>query len=240
MPLASTSVPHTATGPVAVEKRSYWPCAVISLMVALMVLPGALRGQGFLEQFSYDDLGFSAVGLEAGIVWSDRLTTEWSGGLRMDYGMIAPRIRVLVGGSYFKAVLNQDEIDEFEESILRVIDDPTGDATIDIGEITWADLQLNTDLQYLVPAGPRYFFYFGLGMAAHIRNGSGAAIDGTFVEDALSTITAAAVGSIGVEIAAAEQLHLVLDTRGSLSSELRTLSVRLGAMYRIRPLLPDE
>jgi hypothetical protein len=35
-------------------------------------------------------------------------------------------------------------------------------------------------------------------------------------------------------------LHLVLDTRGSLSSELRTLSVRLGAMYRIRPLLPDE
>lgn len=213
------------------------PAALMVGLFLAVLTPGALRAQGFLEQFSYDDLGFSAVGAEAGIVWSDHLTTEWSGGVRLDYGMIAPRIRVLFGGSYFKALINQDEILEFEQSILRVIDDPTGDATIDIGDITWADLQLNADLQYLVPAGARYFFYFGLGLAAHARKASGAAIDGTFVEDALNTIAAAAVASAGVEIAAADQLHLVLDTRGNLSSELRTLSVRLGAMYRIRPLL---
>lgn len=227
---------RVAGGPTAGSPR--FPAMLVVVLLVMISLPGEVRAQGFLEQFSYDDLGFSAVGAEAGIVWSDQLTTEWSGGIRLDYGMIAPQIRVLFGGSYFKGLINEDEILQFEQSILRVVDDPTGDATIDIGEITWADLQLNADLQYLVPAGARYFFYFGLGMAAHVRRGAGGAIEGTFVEDALNTIAAAAVGSVGVEIAAAEQLHLVLDTRGSLSSELRTLSVRLGAMYRIRPLLP--
>ena len=203
--------------------------------IALLVAPQSLGAQGFLDEFSYEGLGLVGIGLDVGPVASDRVTTEVSIGVLVDYGMIAPRVRVLFGVNYFKGELDQNEIDNFKDRLLLLIRDPTGEATVDIGQIRWSNLEATLDLQYVFPSGPRYFTYLGLGMGVHIRNGSGAAIDGTFVEDALDTITASADLSLGVEVALTNRIHFTTNVRGVLSSELLIASARAGFMYRIIP-----
>jgi hypothetical protein len=207
----------------------------ILLTAALLITPVSVRAQGFLDEFSYEGLGFSGIGFEVGPVASDRVTTEVSFGLRVDYGMIAPRVRVMFGANYFKGELDQDEIADFESRVLQIVQDPTGDATVDIGQIGWSNLEATLDLQYIFQSSPRYLTYIGLGLGAHLRNGSGSAIEDTFVEDALDTIAASADLSLGLEIALTDQFHFTTDLRGVLSSELLLASARAGFMYRILP-----
>ena len=200
--------------------------------VAALVAPPALAAQDFLDQFSYEGLGLVGVGIDVGRVASDRLTSEWSVGVRVDYGMIAPRVRVMLAASYFKGELASDEIAEFESSLQRVVRDPTGDAVIDIGRITLANLAAMVDLQYMFMTSERFTSYAGVGFGIHLRNGAGAAIDNTFVEDALDTVAAAASGTIGIEVALTQLIHVMTEIRGGLSSELLLASVRAGVLYR--------
>lgn len=202
------------------------------LIAVLLSVPRLLSAQAFLEQFSYEGLGLAGIGVEVGGVASDRLTTEWSVGLRVDYGMFAPRIRLMFGASYFKGDLGQDEIDEFERRLEGVVRDPTGDAVIDVGQITWANLETTLDLQYLFPKGS-YTTYVGVGLGIHVRNGSGVAIEDTFVEDALDTVAAGVNGTLGIQIVVTDQVHFTTEVRAGLSGELRQVSARAGFMYRL-------
>lgn len=202
------------------------------LAVAVLLVPGPVVAQSFFDEFSYDGLGFAGIGIAVGPTASDRVTTEVSGGLQIDFGMFAPKVRVMFGLNYFKGQLKQSEIDAFQNKLLEVVTDPTGDATIDLGQITWANLAATLDLQYLFATGQRYAAHVGVGLGAHIRNGNGPAIDGTFVEDALDTIAASADLSLGFQFAVSSRLHLTTDFRGSLSSELLSASGRAGFMYR--------
>lgn len=206
--------------------------AGIRLTLILLAAPQAALAQSFLEQFSYDGLQFSGIGVDAARVWSDRLSPEWSGGLRIDYGLAAPRVRVMLGASYFKGQLNADEITEFEASLRRVVTDPTGDATVTVGQIDWAAFEGSVDLHYLFPTAGRVLAYTGLGLGVQLWNGSGAAIDGTFVEDALDTIVAGLAASAGLEVAVSNAVFATIEGRGGLTSELRTASLRLGMLYR--------
>lgn len=203
------------------------------LAVLGLFLPGTLSGQGFLEQFSYEGLRLSGIGIEFGAVVSDRLTTEPTWAVRIDYGLIAPKVRVLIGGSYFRGDFNADEIAQFESRLRRVVRDPTLEFAIDVGTITWADFEGSLDLQYLFQPAARVIPYVGLGLGVHVRDGDGTAIDGTFVEDALDTIAAGATLSLGTEIVLAPRVRLTADLRGVLTSELRTASARGGLMFRI-------
>ncbi len=205
----------------------------LPIAAVLLLTSGSATAQSFLEQFSYEGLGFSGIGFDIGPVGSDRLTTEVSGGVRVDYGMIAPRVRVMFGANYFKGQLNQEEIVEFETQLLQNVQDPTGDATVDVGEITWSNIEATLDLQYVFPSGPRFLTYIGLGIGAHVRNGSGTAIDNTFVDDALDTIAASADLTLGIEFALSDNVNFTTDIRGTLSSELIMASARAGFMYRI-------
>jgi hypothetical protein len=189
--------------------------------------------QGFLEQFSYEGLRLSGVGVELGVIASDRLTRELSPAVRVDYGMVAPNVRVLLGVAYSRGDFNAEEIAAFEAQLRRIVDDPTGDFTIAVGRVTLTDVQADLSLQYLFDAGARLTTYLGGGVAVHIRNGTGDAIDDTFVEDALDTIAAGLVASLGAQFALTRSLHLTADFRGGLTSELRTASARGGMMIRL-------
>jgi hypothetical protein len=205
------------------------------LALGLLVLPGQLGAQGFFDEFSYEGLGPSGLGVELGTVISDRLDQTFSGALRFDAGMIAPRVRVLVGLAYFKSNFKASEIQKFEDNILSIIDDPSGDATVNVGEVSWASLQADMDLQYLVPIASRLMGYAGLGLGLYLRNGSGAAIEGTFIEGALDTFAAGATASMGLEAAITRRVSLTGDVRGMLTGELLSASFRAGLQYRFRP-----
>jgi hypothetical protein len=204
-----------------------------SLLTAalLAAAPAAVRAQGFLDQFSYAGLRLAGIGIEMGGVVSDRLTSAASPAVRVDYGMIAPRVRVLLGASYFKGNFNASEIAKFTQRLRGLVSDPTNDFTINVGQIRWSDLETDLDLQYLFPNGP-VETYVGLGLGVHVRNGNGTAINGTFVEDALDTIVAGLNLSAGAMVPVTPALAFTADLRGSLTSELRSASARAGLMLR--------
>lgn len=204
---------------------------LLALCAVLSLAPAALRAQGFLEQFSYAGLRLSGVGIELGAIGSDRLTTETSVGLRMDWGFIAPKVRVLLGGSYFRGLFETQEIRTFENRLRLVVTDPTQDFTINVGDITWATLEADLDLQYLF-AAQRLTTYLGLGIGVHVRDGDGVAIEGTFVEDALDTVEAGLNVSLGWAFQVIPHVQLTVDLRGSLTSELRAAAARGGLMFR--------
>ena len=197
----------------------------------MLLLPGSVWAQGFWDQFSYEGLRFAGIGLEAGALWSNRLTTEPVGALRIDFGNFAPKVRVLVSASYFKGRFRQEEIDEFERQLEDIIDDPT--VTVDLGTITWADFGLALDFHYLFEPARRVRPYAGLGLGLHLRNGDGEAINGTFVERALDMVDVGVIGSLGFEIGLTESLVLTADARGEVTTELLTASVRGGLTYRL-------
>jgi hypothetical protein len=200
----------------------------------LSIVPSfQLSAQGVLNQFSYDNLRFSGIQVDAGPLGSSELRGAVVAGLRIDYGMIAPRVRVLLGLSYFRSEFDNEARTRFEQRIRQFVIDPANDDTIRVGRISWSDLTADLDLQYVIPQGRGVTTYIGVGTSVHLRNGSGAAIEGTFVEDALDEVTAGLNAMIGAEIALSKSWRFTLDGRGVISSGLSTVSLRSGIMYRI-------
>ncbi|HYK82531.1 MAG TPA: hypothetical protein VEU55_05250 [Gemmatimonadales bacterium] len=197
---------------------------------ALMGAP-ALGAQALLEQFSYENLKPSALQLDGGPLGGNNIRGTFTGGVRLDYGFIAPHVRVLVGVSYFKADFSSAAVARFEQRLQSVVIDPTHDDTIRLGRISWSDLTGDLDLQYVLPQGRAVTAYLGLGLGAHVRHGTGSAINGTLVQDALNEITAGLNGTLGAEFGA-RRWRVTLDVRGVLSSGLSTASLRTGVMYR--------
>jgi hypothetical protein len=193
---------------------------------------GAAPAQAVLNQFSYDNLRLSAVQLDIGLLGASQLQGTVVGGLRLDYGLIAPKVRVLLGLSYFKSQLDQETRDGFEQRIRNLIDDPTNDYTINVGRIYWSAAVADLDLQYVLPQGRTVTTYLGLGVGIHFRNGSGTAIAGTFVEDALDEIAVAGNISLGGEVRLSRAWRWTWDTRGVVSTGLTTIGLRIGIMYR--------
>jgi len=189
-----------------------------------------LSAQGVLSQFSYENLKPSALQFDIGPLGGTNVRGALTGGVRMDYGLIAPHIRVLLGLSYFKADFSSTAEARFAQRLDSVVN-PTRKDTIDLGRITWSDVTGDVDLQYVLPQGRGVTAYMGIGIGAHIRHGSGPAINGTFVQDALNEITAGLNGTIGAEVGA-RHWRVTFDARGVLSSGLSTVSLRTGVMYR--------
>ncbi|HEY6854176.1 MAG TPA: outer membrane beta-barrel protein, partial [Gemmatimonadales bacterium] len=145
---------------------------------------------------------------------------------------VAPNVRVLFGLSYFKANFSARETQKFAAKLAQLVNDPDSNFTVDVGTISWSDLTGDVDLQYRIPQSRTVIAYLGLGAGVHVRHGSGQAIAGTFVQDALSDVTAAFNGSVGAEFAVDRNVRLTLDGRVVWTSNLSTVSLRGGLMYR--------
>jgi hypothetical protein len=204
---------------------------LLALGAAWLLGPRALTAQGLLEQFSYENLKPSALQLDLGPLGGNNVRGTLAGGLRLDYGRIAPRVRVVLGLSYFKAEFSTAARQRFVQRLRGVVSDPDSNYTINLGPMTWSDLTGDLDLQYVLPQGRAVTAYMGVGLGIHVRHGSGPVINGTFVQDALNEITAGLNGTLGAEIGA-NRWRFTLDARGVLSSGLSTVSLRTGVMYR--------
>jgi hypothetical protein len=202
-------------------------------IASLTVYPATrLTAQGVTREFSYDELRPTGLQFDVGVIGASRLRSAPVGGLRLEYGRIAPRVRVLLGLSYYRSEFSSDAIARFEERITELVNDPEGNATVDIGEVDWSDLTGDVDLQYILPQGRTVTAYIGLGLGVHLRNGTGAAISGTFLEDALDDVAIGLNGTLGAEFAVESRWHVALDARVALLSDHTTASLRGGLMYR--------
>ena len=204
------------------------------LVLLLSLCPSAhLPAQGVLNQFSYEELRLSGIQLDMGILGASELTGTTVGGLRIDYGRIAPKVRLLLGLSYFRSQFDQQSRRRFEARLDSIVNPGTSDS-IDLGRIRLGDLIGDVDFQFVFPQGKGITAYVGAGVSIHARNGSGGSINGTFVEDALDVITAGLNGTIGFEFNLSPAWRFTLDGRGMLSSGLNTASLRTGIMYRLK------
>jgi len=190
-----------------------------------------LTAQKILEQFSSENLVASAVGIDVGVLAGADIRGTRTAGLRVDFGRVAPSIRVLVGASYFQADLSGAALQRFAQRVKSVVIDPLGEDSIALGRITWSDLTGDLDLQYVMPQGQAVTAYMGLGLSVHVRHGSGPAINGTFVQDALNAITAGLNGTLGAEFGSG-RWRFALDGRGVVASGLSTVALTAGARYR--------
>src|SRR5256886_13843084 len=202
----------------------------VGLLAILLTVgrPDRLSAQGFLSKFSYDNLKPSALQVDLGPVGGNNIRGALTGGLRLDYGFIAPHVRVLLGVSYYKADFSSAARARFEQRLRSVVIDPSADDMIRLGRITWSDVTGDLDLQYVLQ-GRAVTTYLGIGLGAHVRHGSGPAINGTFVQDALNSVTAGLNGPIGTE-GRAKRSRFTLEARGLLSSGRSTASPRHGGL----------
>ena len=184
------------------------------------------------QDFSSEDLRLRAIGLDFGVLAGTNILGTGTAALRFDIGTVAPRARVVLGLSFFRTNVSSTALHRFEQRLQSVVIDPSGDDTVRLGEITWGDLIADLDVQYLMPQGRAVLVYSGLGLSVHARNGTGTAIRGTFVEDALDGITAGLNAMLGAEFGA-KRWRLAVEGRGVLASGLSTASINMGVRYRV-------
>ena len=96
-------------------------------MVLLLQTAGPadrLTAQKILEQFSSENLVASAVGIDVGVLAGADIRGTRTAGLRVDFGRVAPSIRVLVGASYFQADLSARRVKLFFKPFLAILERP--------------------------------------------------------------------------------------------------------------------
>lgn len=206
----------------------------IACLAALALVPAVLGAQAVLEQFSYDALRPTGLQVDAGMLVSGDLENTLVAGVRLDGGRLAPRFRVLVGLSYFRSDFDASATARFEQRLRDIVNDPSGDDTITVGRVTWADVVADLDVQYALAESAAGAVFVGGGISVHFRNGSGPAIAGTFVEDALDEIGAGLNGMVGGELRLVGPWRAAGEVRGVVASGLSSASLRVGVMYRFR------
>ena len=195
-----------------------------------------------LADFDYENLSFRGIGGDWGYIYPTRVEETESYTLRIDLGYLGPGLRIVPSVTHWSSFLKGDEVDELEASVERLIADqmPGIPPPIDLGVIEWSDLAIEVDAQVVwrVPFGVLTFA--GLGGGVHILNGDGAAINGTFVEDLLDSVTPGGNLHLGFEFPVHENLRLRSQARYEVLGDLQYLQIAFGGQVMVGPSHPGE
>ena len=212
-----------------------------------MGITAALMGWGAtpiqaqqLDEFDYENLQFRGIGLEVGYILPTRVDATPVFGGRIDLGYLGPGFRVVPTISYWSSSFERAEVAELETQLETLIGRETGNPVdVDLGTITWRDLSLGVDGQYVwsVPSIGALTFA-GIGMTAHLLNGEGEAIRDTFIEDLLDAVSAGFNAHVGIEVPMSERTRLYGRTKYEYMSDLRYFEFRLGGQIMVGPSLP--
>jgi hypothetical protein len=210
-------------------------------LVAALGLAKPASGQE-LADFDYENLSFRGVGIDWGYMWPSRVEPTQSVGIRMDMGYLGPGLRVVPSIHYWSSPFQHDEVAELEDRVASLVADQTGGPppSVDLGTITWTDIKLGLDTHVVwrVPYG--VLTYAGVGAAAHLLNGDGDAVNGTFVEDLLDSVTAGFNFHAGAEYPLSDQFRIYGQGRYELMGDLQYFQVQSGLQLMIGGPAPGE
>lgn len=207
---------------------------LVALGLLGLVAPATLDAQ-ILADYDYEDLAFRGVGVDWGYVWPNKVESTPTYGLRFDFGYLGPGLRIVPSIQYWSSTVQAEELDRLAGQLSSL---PTA-GTIsagDLGPIDWNNLTIGLDGQFVWTTPLEVFAYLGLGAGLHVMNGSGNAIEGTFVEDLLDTATAGLAASAGLEYSPIERVRLYTEARYTLLSDIRYPGIRIGGAF----MLPRE
>ena len=215
--------------------------ATLGLCAAMMLSASAALAQD-LADFDYENLSFRGFGPEWGYIWPDRVEPTQSLGVRMDLGYLGPGLRIVPSVHYWTSTFKASEVRELEDRVESLIVQQTDVPApqVDLGVIDWSDLHLAVDAQVVwrVPYG--ILTFAGLGVGAHMLNGAGPAIDGTFIEDLLDSVSAGFNVHGGLEVPVVERFRLNGQARYEILGDLRYAQVRFGGQFMIGASAPGE
>jgi len=214
---------------------------IVGAMLAVAVLAPAARGQD-LADYDYENLRFRGVAAEWGYLWPTRVEATESWGVRLDLGYLGPGLRIVPSITYWKSTFKASEVRDLEERVASLISTQTDEPppAVDLGVIDWRDVALAVDAQLVwrVPYGVLTFA--GLGGSAHLLDGAGTAVDDTFVEDLLDSVTAGFNVHAGLEYPWASWLRLYGQARYEVLGDLRYPQVRFGGQFMFGPPAAGE
>jgi opacity protein-like surface antigen len=195
-----------------------------------------------LADFDYTNLSFRGVGVEWGYLFPTRVEPTQSVGVRVDMGYLGPGVRIVPSVTYWSSRFKRSEVAKLEDRVAELVVTQTGEPRpqVDLGDIDWSDVALALDAQVVwrVPYGMLTFA--GLGAAAHILNGHGAAINGTFVEDLLDSVTAGFNLHAGLEYPATDHVRIYGQGRYEVLGDLQYFQLRFGTQLMIGRPAPGE
>ena len=217
-------------------KRMVWVAA------ALLCWPGLLSGQTSLADYDYENLSFRGFSVEGGYILPNRVDPAYSFGGRLDLGYLGPGLRIVPGFSYWSSTMVDSEVEKLEGKVNDLIRNEVGAgfSGVDLGEIDWSDVVLSLDAHFVWSVPYDLLTFAGGGVSAHILNGEGEAIGGTFVEDLLDSVTTGFNVHTGIEYPLFDRFRLYGLARYELMEDLRYLEFRLGGQIQFAPPAAGE
>ena len=199
------------------------------LLVVILAVPGTVRAQT-LEDYDYENLSFRGFGVDAGRIWPNKVESAGMYSVRVDLGYLGPGVRIAPSLGVWSSRLKQAEIERLADQLNDL--GASIDAE-DLQEIKWSDLYLNLDAHLVWTTPIRAFTYVGGGVGFHALNGQGAAIQDTFVEDLLDSISASLDAIAGVEFQPVDRLRVYTEARFTLMSDINYFGVRVGGAFML-------
>lgn len=192
-----------------------------------------VRGQG-LADYDYENLRLRGVGGEIFYVNANGLDATVGFGVRLDLGFLGPKIRMVPRFAFWNTELEQAELDSLATKLEDLVQEQNPGQPrpqIDLGTVDRDAIIFGTDLHWLPVVADPLRPYLGVGGEIYILNGSGEAIDGTFVESGLDLLTAGVSGVAGLEFGLQGGLTLYGEVRGSLVADVRNVALTAGVAY---------
>lgn len=205
--------------------------AVIALLASVARPLGAQAEGSLFERLGIDKLRFTALGAQVGRVNPHGIQPTTSYSVQADYGELTPGWRIVFNATYWGSRFRDRYVRAYADSLLNAIDDPTGDARVELGKITVSDIVLGADARRTLLASAWIKPYLGGGIAAHVVNADGKLIDGTFVERATDIIAVGVAGIAGADIGVIRHISVGVQARYDFLSLARFGSLRVGASY---------
>ena len=219
---------------------------LIAATLAGAVVTSALPNQAWaqdLADYDYENLSFRGVSFDVGQLYADNVADARTLGVRFDLGFLGPGFRLMPGVTYWASTLAQTEVDQFEARLGTLTADqggtvPTGG--FDLGVIDRSDIVMSLDGHYVWAVPLNLFFSAGVGVSAHFLRGSGAAIDDTFVEDLLDSVSAGFNIHAGLEYPITDRVRIFGGSKVEVLGDLNYVELRGGLTFIWGELVQEE
>ena len=212
-------------------------------LAAVVILAPVHAGSQELADYDYANLSFRGVLAEGGYIFANNVENTEIFALRFDFGFLGPGFRIVPGVAFWTSRMAQDEVDDFEVRLAALNTIQGGTAPpggFDLGPIDRDDVVISVDGQYMWSVPLDLFLWTGVGVSAHFLDGSGPAVNGTFVEDLLDSVSAGFNVHGGLEYPVTDRFRLYGGSKFEVLGDLRYVELRFGLSYIWGELVQGE
>lgn len=218
-------------------------CLGIAVTLATTLMGSESAAGQELAEYDYENLSFRGVMVEGGYMWADNVENTEVFAMKFDLGFLGPGFRLVSGVSYWDSEVAAQEVDRFESQLTDLFVEQGGTPPpggVDLGQVDRADVAISLDGHYVWAIPARFFFYTGLGVSAHFLSGSGPAVDGTFVDDLLDSVSAGVNLHAGLEYPLWDRFRLYGSSKVEVLGDLRFFETRFGGSVIFGGLVSGE